>query len=464
MKLILLAFLVLIVCPLSGNSQVQIDWQTTKICDTCKPSIAYSTTYNNLIVYTEPLHNQFAGSQLNSDRRTYDSGKTWAVFRDSVGWGTTDVIRDVYFPLSAAIYFQKIRTTFAYTLDSGKSWRGLPSYPLPFAFRMRDAEKGLGVIYNTVDGENVIELRETLDSGRYWYENVGVSYTSPLRPARGNVLSDSEVIVLLQPKKLDGPSSMIKTSDRGATWSEVFRSNAGDSILPLFVSTVANTDALLLETYGKRALFISFDRGSSWQPLQEDLDMAAARTRLSVNPGQPLLLWAATAADHVGAPENLFEPNSFEHIYPSHIKLSLDTGRTWMKQDFYPPGLDSVQIFDIIPDGDKLYVVSYLDSTTYVSTATISGFGSVKNAEATTPMINLYPNPSIGHATLSLDDSRIHVTSFVVVDALGSRRATGLVEEEGRLDLDPSILTDGAYTVLLYERGNLVAQSKLIVQ
>jgi hypothetical protein len=463
MKLILLALTALIVCPLASFSQVKIDWQTTKLCDTCKPSISYSTTSNNLIVYTEPLHNQFTGSQLNSDRRTYDGGKTWTVFRDSVGWSFTDVIRDIYFPIDAAIYFQKIRTSFAYTLDSGKSWTGLPSYPLPFAFRMSSAEKGIGVIYNTIDGENVIELRETINSGRYWYESVGVSYTSPLRPARGKVLSDSEIIVLLLPNKLDGPSAVIKTSNRGATWSEVFRSNAGDSILPLFVSTAAyDPNILLMEAYGDTALLISFDRGSSWQALEQDLESTAARTRMSAKTGQQILIWSATSVDRDGVPENLLEPNSID-VFPSHLFLSLDTGRTWIVQDFYPPGLDSVQIFDIIPDGDKLYVVSYLDSTTYVSTATIGGLGSVKNAEVTPPTVALHPNPAFGHATLYLGKSPIEVTAFVVIDALGSRRASGEVVE-GRLGLNLSTLLAGAYTIMLYDKDHRVAQSKLIVQ
>ncbi len=173
-----------------------------------------------------------------------------------------------------------------------------------------------------------------------------------------------------------------------------------------------------------------------------------------------LLLWAAAGSAFGGAVGNLLNPE-FEAAFAYNLLVSSDTGRTW--QHIVIPNLASGSlIFDIISLGDKLNVVSYQDSVTYVSTATILQTGQVLSSGPEAAWVDSYPNPvQLGQMIKVSLSSISDEVYFNMTDPLGR------IVSRGKLSggqIPTAGLRPGCFQVTYSTTDRVLGSSKVVIR
>lgn len=452
MKLILLLFSCLVFAQ-SSIAQ-SMEWQTTKLCSDCRPWNDWFANTSDGHIYVTPVEAFYPVKNFV----TSDGGSSWRVAKDLPQLYNIHEIHNVFSVLDPSTIFWRDKSGLLYSTDSGSSWERYHMFPVQKFLKMSSPDSGIGLLeVKNQDKQFDIQLRATEDRGAYWYTELGQAYTrsSPARDAA--FLSDS-IVVVLHAGDFDG--ELMRTSDRGNTWQSVLRSAQLDSVLFENLIPVVGTEILLLETSWNERLKISYDRGSTWTSIPAFTNGFTLRTRVNrVNEG--MLLWSAVGPVYGNATENLLNPD-WDQSYAYSLLLSKDTGRSWEQVSI--PGIpDGSRIFDIIPIANRMVVISWKDSATYVSSAIVGDLLSLSSPESASPSsISVYPNPVEAGEMISIENSDLSWERLILKNVLGQT-----LDEFDSANVSfaiPKGLTPGSYLIHLIARDQRVATSKLIVQ
>ncbi len=261
MKLILLVLTSALFVSTPSLAQITLDWQTTILCDTCKPRVAWYTDSKNGHIYTSTGYQRFP----IQDYRTNDAGSSWRLASDSAYVYKESDVDNVQSYLDAGNIFWRDGNDLLFSQDSGIHWKRIHMFPVPTHVRMFTRDSGLAVRDDVeLDKSHAIRLRASTDQGAYWYEEVGNPYAHPLGMRDAVILSDSELVIL---HSESFESEIMRTSDRGMTWTSVRKSTAEDSIVSWRLRSVDSSDILILESYFNEPVVLSLDRGKSWKAI-----------------------------------------------------------------------------------------------------------------------------------------------------------------------------------------------------
>jgi photosystem II stability/assembly factor-like uncharacterized protein len=127
---------------------------------------------------------------------------------------------------------------------------------------------------------------------------------------------DSNTLFLGQLSLSEGDSSLLKTSDGGATWRQVWSSTDSYLVALAVDPTAPNTVYAGISHFAEssRGLLKSTDRGENWS----EVDLGPAVNVLAIDPVHPNTLYAATSTDNYG------DPTGF-----AGLSKSTDGGVSW---------------------------------------------------------------------------------------------------------------------------------------
>jgi len=436
-------------------AQPKIYWESGELCNTCVPRIAWFTDSLHGNLYTS---DDWVTGARSTDHYTSNGGRTWKPRTDTARLWSFDKLTSVISILDTDRFFWHSDRTLYYTTNAGISWRKRDMFPVPARLRMFTPDTGIGIVASEGESGYIIEVKHNTDSGFYWYESLGSSYTHEAPLSDAIILSDQEFLVA----HIDWNGELMRTEDGGQTWKSVLKFSAQDSIIPSKLRQLNNTNIVLLETYLKESLFISMDRGNTWSKISRPKGLHLYRTRLASAEDGKLILWSLAGTILGNTSERLLEPDFWE-AYATTLLVSVDTGASWSTVSV--PGFpSSAHFFDIIPIGNTLNVTAYADSITYIAHGTLDITSSVDaGRSAVAHEVAVYPNPIAKASSFKLAAPSAACNEVMILDLHGA--VVSRLQVKGHTYSVELKAPDaaGVYQAVFLQDGERVATSRLVV-
>ena len=179
------------------------------------------------------------------------------------------------------------------------------------------------------------DLHRSLDGGRTWSRMVSVGGIQSLL-----VHPTTPSIVLMGASRAGRDSRILKSTDRGLTWSGATGVNADELVHALAASPTDPPTFFAGTSHGR--MYESVDGGDTWSPLFPGIGVAAAIASLVVDPKDYATIYAGTEAD------------GWYYAFGA-FTTSSDGGRTWTDPSPPTPSF-GVSAIAIDPDASALFV------------------------------------------------------------------------------------------------------------
>lgn len=335
------------------TAEVQAQWLAKKICDDCLPQRIIVGNSGDALVITQPL----VTGGVSSAYATTDAGRSWQPT------GSLFNVAKEYWHGSGSpspgSYFFIYGQFILYTTDYGMNWNFNWRYPLVETISMESESRGSG-FYPEADTFGVsVMVMGTLDSGKYWYENLTGKYFDTISFRDGIRLSASTYLSL--------HSSYLSTSRvhrwDGNRWNTYPIIEPGDSSTVFSLAEGSDSSQVVAVAAGKSLLALSFDGGRSWKQVRDFAGGRVSAVTPSRKRDERLTLWAS-----VGKKKVLPRTDPFLYLdFPDTLMFSVDSGVTWNTMDYGAPAGSAIHEVAIDTLG-SVFVTSTKDSSVYVST------------------------------------------------------------------------------------------------
>lgn len=254
-------------------------------------------------IATHPTNDKIAyfGSQAGGLWRTSDGGATYTPLTDNLpNSNAENVVLDQTDPRNIYITLGQYTSLGIYkSTDEGVNWNptGLV-FPLTSAVNIYDVEMS-PVNNKYLFAATSYGIYRTINSGDSWQLQTSGDYSSvTFKPGSGTVLYAA----------LRGaPGKIMKSTNTGATWTQVYTTTVNNSELDIQVSA-ANPSFLAVNTGGQ--IYTSFDEGVTWAVKGV---IPQSGPKFAVSPTDP----------------NIMMGGYFE------VYRSTDCGATWAKKSVY---------------------------------------------------------------------------------------------------------------------------------
>lgn len=421
--------------------------QVAPICAACKPTRVFGGDSQHVWV--------FAGAQFSSAHtyRTTNGGVDWHKLGLAPGgsidkWERPTVLESMIF-----IYTQE---RLMRSLDSGRSWSSVFTYPTAEALWMHQVDSGVALVRT----EDRFGLRWATDSGEFVYEtdSIGYSYQSS-SDVSATLRRDDSTYYILHTHPTTLAQKLRFTTDFGSTWNtrEPFDDQANARGAYLF----SGNSPEMLYVHGVGELFLAFSStgGRTWSVRRDTIGPKIYRMISEGEPGKPEILWAA-AGEKTAYPDfDLLIPGR-PGAFATRLLRSTDTGRTWEEVDYRFPG---GRIADILPiDGGVLLILWRNDST--FSARVLMSSSSVEHRFSKVYPFSLYPSVLEADDRINLRSTFSGPVKLIIRDML-DREITILSETQNALGDRTFLIGDlqpGYYFVYVKVREQVLGSRKII--